>query len=528
MSSELDLRDVHQFHQPDRSFVEALERRLGAILAGDLTAGHLAGHGGDDVDLEVSVVALPRPRRSVVLLALGATAAVVSVAVLGVVSWRLEGSGNVRSTEDRPTSPATSVATPMVPPLGPFVGAWVSTDTDGSPQTMEIVRSSDHHAIVVRDSVASAACSGAPSTTTGSGQLESDGTLVIAEPALTCDDGSTPAIGRPPQSMLANATFVHHPEQDEIVDGFGVVWRRAAVAVTTTMPAVSAPIVSEPPPTVSEDTPSEAGRPTSGGMWPQSSLEDVREAQELADAGDARYTWQLDPELVGVLQPTDETEIVVRFLQEELRWDGFRFHPIPEDGFGLGRSTNNAYIRCAPGETNPLYPSETCAPTIDEVRYERVSLDLEQLDRPGDPTGIWVVSRWALLPPFEQVVPPSEAEVAAVLETFLQARIDGGGAGDTVDVVDEYHPTGSTVEEVPLLYATTAGAGYERFEFEVVDGPVWPDASRRVNVRLFTAGDRTVVEQIFYVIGGAGRAVLEYRLNSEDVAPTTENGQPVP
>ena len=173
MSSELDLRDVHQFHQPDRSFVEALERRLGAILAGDLTAGHLAGHGGDDVDLEVSVVALPRPRRSVVLLALGATAAVVSVAVLGVVSWRLEGSGNVRSTEDRPTSPATSVATPMVPPLGPFVGAWVSTDTDGSPQTMEIVRSSDHHAIVVRDSVASAACSGAPSTTTGSGQLES-------------------------------------------------------------------------------------------------------------------------------------------------------------------------------------------------------------------------------------------------------------------------------------------------------------------------------------------------------------------
>ena len=37
--------------------------------------------------------------------------------------------------------------------------------------------------------------------------------------------------------------------------------------------------------------------PASGGMWPQSSLDEVREAQELADAGDPAYTWQVDPQL---------------------------------------------------------------------------------------------------------------------------------------------------------------------------------------------------------------------------------------
>ena len=30
-------------------------------------------------------------------------------------------------------------------------------------------------------------------------------------------------------------------------------------------------------------------------VWPQTSLEEVRQAQELADAGDPRYTWQVSP-----------------------------------------------------------------------------------------------------------------------------------------------------------------------------------------------------------------------------------------
>jgi hypothetical protein len=38
---------------------------------------------------------------------------------------------------------------------------------------------------------------------------------------------------------------------------------------------------------------------SSGGMWPQSSLEEVKEAQERADADDPRFTWQVEPNLEG-------------------------------------------------------------------------------------------------------------------------------------------------------------------------------------------------------------------------------------
>ena len=44
----------------------------------------------------------------------------------------------------------------------------------------------------------------------------------------------------------------------------------------------------------------EGAEPTvSADMWPQSTLEEVQEAQELADAGDADYTWQVDPQLTS-------------------------------------------------------------------------------------------------------------------------------------------------------------------------------------------------------------------------------------
>lgn len=265
-----------------------------------------------------------------------------------------------------------------------------------------------------------------------------------------------------------------------------------------------------------------------GGMWPQSNLEEVRHAQELADAGDPRYAWQVDSDLrSGFSQPSDDTEIVARFLREELGWEEFRFNPIPEDGFGLGASYNNAYIRCAAGRTNPLYPSDPkgseCAPTVDEVRYERVSLDLGQLGRQDD-TGIWVVTRWGMLPPFEQVVPPSEAETTTLLEAFLQARIEGEGAEKYVDVPDDESPIG----EVPLLNATTTGAPYERSEFELVSGPEWPNGLMQFKVRMFAEGGATVVEQRFLIYRDeSGRLRLRYLFNP-GTAPTTENGQVVP
>ena len=46
---------------------------------------------------------------------------------------------------------------------------------------------------------------------------------------------------------------------------------------------------------------------SSGGMWPQSSLEEVREAQRLADQGDPRYTWQVFPMGEIVVERLPET-----------------------------------------------------------------------------------------------------------------------------------------------------------------------------------------------------------------------------
>ncbi|MGH2555700.1 MAG: hypothetical protein ACRDHO_08305, partial [Actinomycetota bacterium] len=392
-------------------------------------------------------------------------------------------------------------------PRSPFLGSWIATDADGSIQTMTMRASGERVVeIVVHDDLASV-CSGAPSTMTGTGRLEGSTELVIPSPVYACDDGSEPEVlsGPPLEEQLRNLTFVLHPEADALTDNFGSLWERAGGDGPS------------PEPTTLE------------ALWPQSSLEEVRKAQELADAGDPRYTWQVDPKLANYDQPSEDTEIVARFLREELGWEEFRFMPIPEDGFGLGASYNNAYIRCAPGRTNPLYSKDPvgsgCAPTIDDFRYERVSLDLGQLVR-QDASGIWVVTGWEMIAPFEQVVPPSDAEATALLEAFLHARIDGEGAEEYVDVPDVGSPSG----EVPLLYATTTGGPYERSEFEVVDGWEWPDGGEtRVEVRLFADGGEIVVEQVFRMHrDGTGRLGLQYEFNPRDTAPTTENGQAVP
>jgi hypothetical protein len=108
------------------------------------------------------------------------------------------------------------------------------------------------------------------------------------------------------------------------------------------------------------------------------------------------------------------------------------------------------WIRCGPG-TNPLYQDDpnggNCPPTIGDTHYETVSLMLTQPVRSG-PSGIWVVAGWTELAlsdepasdlryhewvgrQYEQVVPPTEAELAEDLEAFLSARVAGEGAGRT-------------------------------------------------------------------------------------------------
>ena len=152
-----------------------------------------------------------------------------------------------------------------------------------------------------------------------------------------------------------------------------------------------------------------------------------------------------------------------------------------------------------------------CAPTLDDLNYESVSLDLAQLDRHGL-DGIWVVNAWRQTAPFAQADPAvGEAQATERLEAFLAARIAGTGAEGHVQVDPDI--------DVPLLYATTTGAPYERYEIERVEGPRWPNGDMTFSSRLFADGDATVVEQ-------------EIRREpsgwlSLDANATTENGQPV-
>jgi hypothetical protein len=292
----------------------------------------------------------------------------------------------------------------------------------------------------------------------------------------------------------------------------------------------------------SEHTPANPPGPTprtSGGMWPQSSLQEVREAQRLADAGDDRYAWQ-----VGLV-PDDA--FFIRFIEEELGWEEFSWGEFP--GLYAGVSNDRPWefvvVRCAAGETNPVYPDDPdgsgCAPTLDDDRYETVMIHSEPPVRADDPTAIWVVTDWTTLRPAEvqvtgtnylddggntfrrqvqQVSPPSDAEVAALLDAFLQARVNGDGAEEYLAPADP---------QVPLLYAATSGSPYERTGSELVEGPVWPGGWSEFTVRLFAA-DGSAVEQTFLVERDeGGRLLLVYgALDPFDDVLTTEGGGALP
>lgn len=405
-----------------------------------------------------------------------------------------------------PSPSPSPTPSPTPDPRSAFLGTWISTsDADGSTQTMTVTASAADDGtveIVVVDTIATA-CSGTPSTMTGAGRIERKAQIVMPAPGYTCDDGSQPKAqsGPPLEEQLRNLTFVRDAAAGILTDMFGGVWLREG---------------AEPP------------RPTPPAMtpaWPQTTLEEARQAQERADARDPRYTWQVAPN-VDLFRGPYEMELLARFLREELGWEEFR--GIPGFDFGQAGLTRIDFIRCAASQTNPLYPNDPeggeCAPTLDEVRYETVRIDIGQPVREG-PTGIWVVTRWETVEPFEQLAPPSGAEATDLLEAFLEARVAGTGAEASVDAIDRPSPQSG----VPLLYATTTGARYERFEFEMVDGPVWPDALLRYRVRLFADGRATVVEQLFLMERDAGgRLRLQYEYNPRDLAPTTENGDAVP
>jgi hypothetical protein len=281
----------------------------------------------------------------------------------------------------------------------------------------------------------------------------------------------------------------------------------------------------------------------------------VLRRSDLADQGDPAYTWQLDPMLAADGNPWD-SPILGRFLEEKLGWDEYVEGQAFSSGYGTmgplgGVYEGVLYIRCAPGRTNPLSdrfadaPPEIrrCAPTIDDRNYETVRLRVTQPGRRG-PKGIWVVERWEILPAgpetggswgwsllnpefdgrrVSQDLPPAQADVDRLLEAFLRARMDGEGAERFV----LRPPDGDDpmFVEVPLLYGTTAGVPYERYETDRLKGPVWPNGWLEYELRLIAA-DGTVVDQRFHVVRSGGQLGLLYGQPSNDI-PTTENGRSV-
>ncbi|HXJ65703.1 MAG TPA: hypothetical protein VNN79_18250, partial [Actinomycetota bacterium] len=275
-------------------------------------------------------------------------------------------------------------------------------------------------------------------------------------------------------------------------------------------------------------------------LWPQTSLEEVHRAQLLADAGDPRYAWQVDRALGGQVAQhhPDDAEIFGRFLNQELGWGKFLWDEVFAHPDGLDPG-DVVYIRCAAGRTDPGYPTDPenpgCAPTIDDRRYETVKINVAQPDRQG-PRGIWVVTGWEEIQPFERVPPPTDAEITATLGAFLQARVDGAGAEKFDIAVDdpfasEPLDTDTVDHRIPLLYATSSGAPYTRSEFQLVGGPEWSDGSEQYEVSLFAENGQTVVKQKFSLErdqGGRWRLGFDPMGLDGGGPTTTENGKAVP
>ena len=163
-------------------------------------------------------------------------------------------------------------------------------------------------------------------------------------------------------------------------------------------------------------------------------------------------------------------------------------------------------------------PQTVSGPPLQEVLRNLTYVHDVQADVLTDNFGgVWL-REVAATPSPEPTTPPSEAEVTELLNGFLEARVAGEGAKQYLN---------DPKQDIPLLYATSSGAPYERAEFERVLGTEWPYGFVAFKVRLF-AGD-TVVEQLLFMGRPDGRLGLEYQPDGfgTHIAPTIENGQPV-
>ena len=142
--------------------------------------------------------------------------------------------------------------------------------------------------------------------------------------------------------------------------------------------------------------------------------------------------------------------------------------------------------------------------------------------RPRGDDGIWVVNRWRHDLTAVRAGGP-EGDPGGGRGTAPRVSPGSGRRGGCRGLRQDFARPYGTNEQVPLLYATTTGARYERFEIEQVGVPQWPSGGLAFEVRLFAEDGATVVEQQIAAGGEGGGALALIRQMQ-----TTENGRPVP
>ncbi len=191
---------------------------------------------GGDAPLRLDTGREPLPRRWPAYAACAAVLLAVVVVLVVLPRGHDDPVEPATTAPPPPTTVGTAISTTV-----PFVGEWISIDVDGSRQTMTIASSGESHEIVVHDDSA-LVCAGGPSTMTGTGEIDAAGALVVARPAYSCDDGSTPLPADPELALaeiLADLSFVLGTSADELTDSLGVVWWRAG---TTPEGAAAVPL----------------------------------------------------------------------------------------------------------------------------------------------------------------------------------------------------------------------------------------------------------------------------------------------
>ena len=112
-----------------------------------------------------------------------------------------------------------SLAAAAEPGSGPLSGQWVSTDGDGSHQTLEITGSGTRaYSMVYVDDSATGACGGNPARLSGPGYVEGDDVVMVA--VLVCLPG-----GSHLRERLAIG-FHHDTASDTLTASFDIVWHR--------------------------------------------------------------------------------------------------------------------------------------------------------------------------------------------------------------------------------------------------------------------------------------------------------------